>query len=248
MLLLNFQPSEQRWVRKKISELKASSERVGKLYPVLLDKYGNIIDGKHRLEVDENWPKVKLEHVETDKQLLMARLIGNVCRRLVSNEEKRRMLAQLGEIYLKEGIERGKIAYKIAGETGMSYRWAMKYIPAKYKARAGAGGPPKSLSFYESEGDDVSDVYKSKSKIQKSKVACFATQEHEQLLLEPKERILKLKNYKNTDFVNLVMERRVYRRLEESAEKLGIEPEAIMSNIFFLALRKLEEMVKEEGL
>jgi hypothetical protein len=233
---------------KEISELKASSERVGKLYPVLLDKHGNIIDGKHRLEVDENWPKVKLEHIETDKQLLIARLIGNVCRRFISSEEKSKMLAQLGEIYLKEGAEPGEIAYKIAEETGMSYRWAMKYMPARYKARAGAGGPSKLLSFYESKGNDVSDVYKSKSETHKSKVAFFATQEYEQLLLEPKERILEVKSYNNTDFVNIVIERRFYARLEESAETLGIKPEAVISNVFHLILRKLEQMVEKKGI
>ena len=81
----------------------------------------------------------------------------------------------------------------------------------------------------------------------KSKVACLATQEYEQLLSEPKERILKVRNYNNTDFVNLVMERRFYARLDENAEKLGIEPEAIISNVFFLALRKLEQMVAQRG-
>jgi hypothetical protein len=142
---------------KKISELKASSERVGKLYPLLLDKYGNIIGGKHRLEVDENWPKVKLEHIETDKQLLIANIGDNVCRRLVSSEEKRKMLAQIGEMYLNEGVEQGEVAFKIAEETGMSYRWAMKYMPARYKARAGAGGPSRSLLFCESKSDDAFD-------------------------------------------------------------------------------------------
>jgi len=29
-----------------VSDLKASSERVGRLYPVLLDRHGNIIDGQ----------------------------------------------------------------------------------------------------------------------------------------------------------------------------------------------------------
>lgn len=230
----------------EISELKASSERVGKLYPVLLDKYGNIIDGKHRLEVDENWPRVKLEHIETDKQLLMARFVGNVCRRLVSSKEKSKMLAQLGEIYLKEGIVPGEIACRIAEETGMSYRWVMKYMPARYKARAGVGGPSKSLSFYKSKVDDVLDIYKSKPGTHESKVACFATQEYEQLLSEPKERILKVRNYNNTDFVNLVMERRFYARLDENAKRLGIEPEVIISNVFLLALRKLERMVAPE--
>ena len=157
------------------------------------------------------------------------------------------MLAQLGEIYLKEGVEPNEIAYKIAEETGMSYRWAMKYMPARYKARAGVGGPSKSLSFYESKGNDVANIYKSKTETQKSKVALFATQEYEQLLSEPKERIFKVKSYNNTDFVNLIIERRFYTRLEESAERLGIEPEAIISNMFFLALRKLEQLVGEES-
>ena len=232
---------------KEISELKASSERVGKLYPVLLDKRGNIVDGKHRLEVDENWPKVKLEHIETDKQLLIARLIGNVCRRLVSSEEKGEMLGQLGEIYLKEGVEPGEIAYKIAAETGMSYRWAMEYLPAEYKARAGAGGPSRLLSFYESKCNDVAYLYKSKAGSQNSQVACLATQEYEQLLGEPKERILKVKDYRNTDFVNLVIERRFYKRLKESAEELRIEPEVIINNIFFLVLRKLEQLAAKEN-
>lgn len=229
----------------EVSGLKASSERVGKLYPVLLDKYGNIIDGKHRLEVDENWPRVKLEHIETDKQLLMARFVGNVCRRLVSSKEKSKMLAQLGEIYLKEGIVPGEIACRIAEETGMSYRWVMKYMPARYKARPGVGGHSRSFSFYEGKEGNVIDVYQSKLNTQKSKVACFATEEYEQLLSEPKQRILKVRSYRNTDFVNLVMERRFYARLYENAEKLGIEPETIISNIFFLALGKLEQIVAQ---
>jgi hypothetical protein len=105
----------------ELSELKISSARVGKLYPVLLDRHGNIIDGKHRLEVDENWPKVRLEYIETDRQLLLARFVSNVCRRLVSSKEKSILLAQLGEALLKEGIVPRKIPFKIAEETGMSY-------------------------------------------------------------------------------------------------------------------------------
>lgn len=36
--------------------------------------------------------------------------------------------------------------------------------------------------------------------------------------------------------------------LEESAERLGIEPEAIISNMFFLTLGKLEQMAAQKGL
>jgi len=48
-----------------ISYLKFSSKRAGRLYPVLLDKHGNVIDGLHRLVADEKWPKITLENVET---------------------------------------------------------------------------------------------------------------------------------------------------------------------------------------
>ncbi|MDI6847891.1 MAG: hypothetical protein QMD23_07205, partial [Candidatus Bathyarchaeia archaeon] len=83
---------------------------------------------RHRLAADENWPKMKLEHVGIEEDRLVARLISNVCRRDVSANEKGEMLERLGEIYLREGLEPGKMVYKIAEETGMSYRWVTRYL------------------------------------------------------------------------------------------------------------------------
>jgi ParB-like chromosome segregation protein Spo0J len=104
-----------------ISYLKFSSERAGRLYPVLLDKHGNVIDGIHRLTADKKWPKITIENIETEEQRLIARIISNVCRRHVTAKEKTAMLERLGEIYLNEGVKPGKIAYKIVEETG-SYK------------------------------------------------------------------------------------------------------------------------------
>ena len=81
-------------VEELIMGLRFSGERVGQLYPVLLDKHGNVVDGLHRLKADPNWPKIRL----------VARLIANVCRRNVPAEEKSRMLEELGELYVKEGV------------------------------------------------------------------------------------------------------------------------------------------------
>lgn len=81
-----------------ISDLKASSERVGRLYPILLDKHANIIDGRHRFAVDENWPKIRLKNIETEEQKLVARLVSNVCRRHISAQEKMDMMEKLGNI------------------------------------------------------------------------------------------------------------------------------------------------------
>jgi hypothetical protein len=124
-----------------IPELKSSSKRIGQLYPVLLDYHGNVIDGEHRYGVDEGWRTMRLEHIRTEKDRLIARIISNTIRRTVPRKEKTMLLAKLGEIYLNEGVEPKKISERIMEETGMSYPWVMKYLPDKYKERPGLGGP-----------------------------------------------------------------------------------------------------------
>ena len=104
-----------------ICDLQYSSRRVGRLYPVLLDKDGNVIDGQHRLAADADWPKIKLDDICSERDRLLARLIRNVCRRTVSFNEKREILERLGGIYQEEGEKCGKLAQRIAEETGMSY-------------------------------------------------------------------------------------------------------------------------------
>jgi len=89
--------------------LEATSRSVGRLYPVLLDRHGNIIDGIHSLKADKNWPKIRLQNTQTEEQ----RLIANVCRRHVPAKEKTQILARLAEIYQKEGIELGRSALLI---------------------------------------------------------------------------------------------------------------------------------------
>ncbi|MEM2703937.1 MAG: hypothetical protein QXR45_12340 [Candidatus Bathyarchaeia archaeon] len=126
--------------------MRFSCERVGRLYPVLLDRHGNVVDGLHRLEADPNWPKVRLDHVESDEQRLVARLIDNVCRRSVSAEEKSRMLGELGELYVKAGVKPGaELARKISEVTGMSFRWVMMYLLDRLKERPGVEVLPERL-------------------------------------------------------------------------------------------------------
>ncbi len=115
--------------------LKSSAEKVGCLYPILLDSNGEIIDGEHRFQVNRNWRKVKLTHVKTEKDKLIVKIVANNVRRRVSSTEKNRVLNQLGQVLLNEGIEPGDIASVIAERTGMSYRWVTKYLSSEYKDR-----------------------------------------------------------------------------------------------------------------
>jgi len=55
---------------------------------------------------------------------------------------------------------------------------------------------------------------------------------------------LAIKNYANTKFVNIVLEKRFYMKVEKIAEKLGTKPEIIINNALLLTMKKLEDMAK----
>ncbi|MEM1538946.1 MAG: hypothetical protein QXW82_03800 [Candidatus Bathyarchaeia archaeon] len=212
--------------KEVISELKTSSKRVGKLYPVLLDKHGNVIDGLHRLEADSNWPKIRLDYIESEEERLIARLVANICRRSISAEEKRKMLRELGELYVKAGVRRGTmLANKISERTGMSYRWVMKYLPDDLKERPGVGGPSSRFTL-----EKLRDC---------NPVAQRATFPLDFLLLKSKKRVLTVKKYANVNFVQVMLDKRFFINIEKVAEGLGTTPEAIINNILVWAVEKL---------
>lgn len=217
--------------------LKLSSHRIGRLYPILLDANGNIVDGLHRLEADPNWPKIRLDHIKSDDDRLIARLTANVCRRSVSRKEKREILRKLSALYVKTGVKPGaELAYKISEKTGMSYRWVMKYIPDEFKERPGVGGPKSS------------GLAKIKEKLYEDKVACCATLPIEVLLSETAERVLTVKKFANVNFVQVILEKRFYSDVEKLAEKMGTTPEIIINNALVWAVKKLTEFSRASNL
>jgi len=205
-------------------ELKSSSERIGQLYPILVDCHGKIIDGQHRYSVDKGWKTMRLNHIRTEKDRLIARIISNIVRRSVSQREKTELLAELGEIYLNEGVEPGRIAYKIAEETGMSYTWVMKYLPDKFK--------------------DSAQSERANSATRRVAKQHEEPKEEEEVTEPPKEKILTIQKYANTSFVNVLLERPFYTQLEKTAEKLQTTPDVIISNILLKGLKELEERLE----
>jgi hypothetical protein len=221
-----------------VSDLKRSSQRVGRLYPILLDKNGKVIDGQHRLAADSAWPKIRLDHVCSEKERLLARLVSNVCRRTVSPGEKEEMLERLGAICLEEGVKPGKLAYELTEETGMSYTWVMKYLPDKYKLRPGLGGPSDAWNI----GKCQVNMDKCQGSIDKCQVTRRVTIELEKLLLVSQEKPVILKSYTNTSFVNLVLEKRIYKRFDRLSERLGVAPEILINNVMLMALEEIEKV------
>lgn len=139
-------------------DLKETTKFVGRLYPILLDKEGTVIDGLHRQQ-DPDWPKHTVEHVDTELKRLVARLITNVARRSVPKEEKTWIVTKMAQILEEAGIERGQIANEIAKLTGFTERWARDYLPSDYKRDYTTPAPkPETERRSELEKQPILDV------------------------------------------------------------------------------------------
>ena len=198
-------------VKMNTEELKNSSDRIGQLYPILVDHYGHIIDGEHRSIANPNWRRVTLDHIKTEKDLLIARNACNTIRRNATGKEKTELLEKLGQMCINDGTPIGKVAYELMYQTGMSYRWVAKYLPTRFKNNKRAHNKKRKKSF----------------------VARHATNSF--VLVDPPKDALKLCAYHNTDFVNFVMKKSLFQELENKAKEL----ESSVTNLLFSAITKI---------
>lgn len=211
--------------RKIISDIRRSASVVSRLYPVLVDQQGRVIDGVHRLKADPDWFKVKVPGVETEEQRLLARLVSNVCRRNVSAEEKTQMLDELGQVYLEQGVPHSELIKTITKNTGMSYRWVMKYASNDLKVRPGVGGPIIQENKWE--------------------VAHHATSD-DRLITEPSQRVANSTNYSNTKFATILVDKQFYLKLANGATKLGVDVDTIINNTLLQTMQRLRRLIKQQ--
>jgi site-specific DNA-methyltransferase (adenine-specific) len=88
--------------------LKKSVKEVGQIFPVIKDQYGNILDGRHRKQVDPNWKETIVE-VKDEVEALRIRVHANLVRRKVSNEEKREWVREAREIFRRKYGREGTV-------------------------------------------------------------------------------------------------------------------------------------------
>ena len=125
-------------------DLKDSTKKIGQLYPVLKAADGEILDGCHRLDSDPNWKALVLENINTPEEKLIARLVANFHRRVVTAEEKAEWINGLAEIYMNNGLkvegtsERSpqarpnEIVKRISEVTGLSKRTVRHYLNSEF--------------------------------------------------------------------------------------------------------------------
>lgn len=200
-----------------VERLKSSTMKVGKLYPVLEDFHGNVIDGKHRLEADGNWPRMRLENVKTEKERIVARLISNACRRSVTAQEKTEMLDKLGEILHEERVQPGEISKMVAEETGMSYTWVMKYLSEKFRDEKKAPHVTRRVT---------------------SKMTRLL-----ELSKPPNEEFVEMSKYANTQHTIYTIKRSLQEKVERVAEMLKTTPEILLQNIIEEKVREIKALI-----
>ena len=194
-----------------IKELKNSSDRIGQLYPILIDHFGQIIDGEHRSKANPNWRRVKLDHIKTEKDLFIARIACNTIRRNATSREKTELLEKLGQICINEGTPIGKVVYELMYQTGMSYRWVAKYLPKRFK-----------------DNKRVHQRVRKKRFVARHATNSFVPEDF------PKDA-LRLCTYRNTNFVNFVIKKSLFNELEKKAKKL----EMPVTNLLFNAIMQI---------
>jgi ParB-like chromosome segregation protein Spo0J len=136
-----------------VKALRGSSKKIGSLYPVLMTRSGEVIDGFHRLKADPDWPKFTVEGIEDPVQLAKARLISNE-RRNVSPEEKGRLLR---EIIVYTNWSMKQLAEELGWGISTVYRYLPDDLKDQTKAAAGAlGGSDSALTLRAPDGKPVS--------------------------------------------------------------------------------------------
>jgi very-short-patch-repair endonuclease len=107
-------------------DLNKSAKKLGKLYPILKDAHGNIIDGFHRQNADPDWQSIKVDSVTTPAELELARLATNFCRRTLKDSEiQNRLVFLIGKCGMKPE--------EIAEATGIHVRTIYRYMPQELK-------------------------------------------------------------------------------------------------------------------
>jgi hypothetical protein len=132
--------------------LNLSKRIVGYLYPIIVDKdTSEVVDGKHRLEVDPRWPRREVEF-KSAKERRLCRIHANLMRRQVSRKERQSQLIELASYLEDEGVPREQIAQKVVELVpDFSPKYVINLLPAKYKApkkrAAGVKGAEKRIAI-----------------------------------------------------------------------------------------------------
>ena len=107
----------------------------------------------------------------------------------------------------------------VTSSTGSARWWVAKYLPDRFKDGVKSERASASAAARRAAADKLTDP--------------------------SKEKILTIQKCGNTDFVNVLLKKLFYTRLERIVEKLRTTPDVIISNALLLMLKRLEGKARE---
>jgi len=111
--------------------LKRSMQKVGQLYPVLVNQDGKILDGNHRSAELAN-PEKKTVETKNRYEELMVR--GNAhYRRRVPQEETRQLVIEMANEAVKLGTPKNEVAKKLFEDLPYSEGYILELLPSEFK-------------------------------------------------------------------------------------------------------------------
>lgn len=230
---------------KKLSEeydLK-KSEKIGQLYPVIKDKFGNIIDGKHRLQADPDWRTETIANIDSEEKLLVARAVANWHRRAVPESEKREWINGLAEIYKKQGLKispKNEILANVSLATSLSEKTVLLYLSDDFKQTKQARElhPPRVSASQKIETQFGSEVVE---RFRKEVLEEAALSPEEKAKREAEKQHQKEERERKREENKLKNEEKLQKQAEERAKNL--KKEELLKDKDFLveASKKLEE-------
>jgi len=116
-----------------VERLRNSDYRFRWSFPVIMSRRTNrIIDGRHRKAADPKWTTIYID-TEDDAEEFAARLVLNLNRRTMNEEEKRILVGAIAEQLLMKGVKRENLVDEIMRITKLSKSWVYKYLPDEFK-------------------------------------------------------------------------------------------------------------------
>jgi hypothetical protein len=113
------------------NRIKKLREKIGEVYPIIVDKEGKIIDGWHRLEASPDWTKKVVDPKNRYEEALIWFAAHE--RRQTEKKEIQVKFITMAEELIKQGVDKGQIAAKIAEDTGYTLQYVLTHLPSKYK-------------------------------------------------------------------------------------------------------------------
>jgi hypothetical protein len=115
-LVGNFRPAAP----DHVSEIRQSVEQVGRLYPVLVDQHGRILDGGHRKAADPNWPERRMT-VRSEQEALAIGLWANRGQPL-TRKQQARVTELIGELAGTSQLKRERAKDALVADPSRSNR------------------------------------------------------------------------------------------------------------------------------